>query len=393
MSKSKIDFITDLLASKRLDSSMKQKLFELTAKELQNIEYSDKKILSEIEAIKRKIGLSEQEVTNSQMVLTNVPNNHDLPDYKNPRQISGFLMAYNQNVVLKTTTHDIDANALNSINAFLKIEKYVFNKHLEAIKSEFIRLSKEYSITPNLYTKIKGYINGDSLWSEDNISISWSNPSLINWALNNTNHCPNPGKDLHQESFTFSKINLKSGEFIRSFNELVAFFKNQVTIKHDNNLYDLCRIWNFKYNEKIEFNLDLLEKAKTIEFYTDVEKLYQAYCKILDLCLLFPPKEGGKPKIKISLEEIEVNELETQIHFKIHHTNSKFKKTIPWTKSRYGEQFTGIINNQINGLCDLELIADFDNEKYASLIIWPKTADYKILDSFEGVLYNLIFYR
>ena len=103
--------------------------------------------------------------------------------------------------------------------------------------------------------------------------------------------------------------------------------------------------------------------------------------------------EGGKPKIKISLEEIEVNDTETQIHFKIHHINSKFKKTIRWTKSRYGEQFTGIINNQINGLCDLELIADFDNNKYASLLIWPKIANYKMLDSFEGVLYNLIFYR
>jgi len=390
MGKSKIDFISDLLASKRLDSSMKQKFFELAALELRNIEYSDAKILNEIELIKNKIGLQE---TQSNKVKES-HSNSTLPKYKNPREISEFLLSYNQNIILKSTTHNVDTNLLISINDFLNTQEYTFAKHLDAIKTEFSKLTKEYSISKNLFAKISAYINGTNLWSENKIGISWSSQELYNWAQLNPGNCPNPERDLGYEPFKFDKVRLNNGSILKDFQDLTMFFKKQLTIRSDNNLYDLCREWNFLFRDKVTFVIETQNIPRNIEFFTDIEKLQQAYKEIIDLCIdESGNNNGAKPEIQIGLKETKNESQETIIVFSIWHKNSKFNKTVDATLTRYGKSFSGLITNQINGLCDWELKADFGNNTFAKVSLWPQKKEVETLNNFEGVQFNLIFYR
>lgn len=53
---------------------------------------------------------------------------------------------------------------------------------------------------------------------------------------------------------------------------------------------------------------------------------------------------------------------------------------------------TNLIKNQINGLCDLYLYADFGNRHYAKINLWngqPKIST--SLDFYKGVEYKLKF--
>ena len=76
----------------------------------------------------------------------------------------------------------------------------------------------------------------------------------------------------------------------------------------------------------------------------------------------------------------------------IHHKNTIFQKTNDDLDVRYGDVYTEIIKNQINGICDLELIAKFENNECTKRSLWPKEGAMTHEDS-DGVKYNLIFYR
>src|ERR1700722_7629316 len=52
MEKTKIDFIADLLTSKRLDTSHKERFFSLAAEEIKKVEITDEKIWKEITKLK-----------------------------------------------------------------------------------------------------------------------------------------------------------------------------------------------------------------------------------------------------------------------------------------------------------------------------------------------------
>ena len=57
---------------------------------------------------------------------------------------------------------------------------------------------------------------------------------------------------------------------------------------------------------------------------------------------------------------------------------------------RIGEKQTLLIKNQINGICNLYIQADFGNNQYAEMNLWdgkPRTAT--SIDKIEGVKYIL----
>jgi hypothetical protein len=95
-----------------------------------------------------------------------------------------------------------------------------------------------------------------------------------------------------------------------------------------------------------------------------------------------------RPFFSLSLKEVN-----DTIVFSIHHNNSIFGKTSINTISREGEKTTKLMN-LINGVCDLSLKADFGNEDYAEINLWNGLEkDINKLESFEGVQFDLIFYR
>ena len=107
------------------------------------------------------------------------------------------------------------------------------------------------------------------------------------------------------------------------------------------------------------------------------------------MCLDANPTD--KPIIELGLSQIKIEE-ELVIVFSVLHINSVFHKSIDATLHRYGQTITSLISNQINGLCDLEIHADFGNQTYASVTIWPNNRNIIPLNEFIGVEYKLIFY-
>jgi hypothetical protein len=78
--------------------------------------------------------------------------------------------------------------------------------------------------------------------------------------------------------------------------------------------------------------------------------------------------------------------------FSIHHLNGVYNKTIENTIDRLGQSYTSLIKNQINGLCNLRLKADFDNDKYAELNLWDGNNRISTeIHTFQGVEHILEF--
>jgi hypothetical protein len=146
---------------------------------------------------------------------------------------------------------------------------------------------------------------------------------------------------------------------------------------------------NEDFNKQIDFVINKELFIENIELFTDVDKLLQAYKSIINLILKVHKVHNNEEKPKVRLE---FNIEDSETFFKILHCNSKYKKSIQNTLDRIGDDYTRLIKNSINGLCDLYIKADFGNEQYAEINIWNgKQRNSKLIPSFKGVEHILIF--
>ena len=61
-------------------------------------------------------------------------------------------------------------------------------------------------------------------------------------------------------------------------------------------------------------------------------------------------------------------------------------------EGRFGTKLSDLIQNQINGLCDFYIQADFDNNQFAQINLWNGEAiEPKPLKSYVGVEFILKF--
>lgn len=394
----KLTFITELLNSKKIEASQKERLFILTANELKKNNETDKKILAEIEAIKKQIAnvneRKEVVLENENIQLDGLINS----DYMSPKDLKDFLIEYNQNYVLKYTCHLIDGDALVNINSLTKTSEYNFEKHLKLIKNEFFNLREKYKTKINNYILalfgeyLNNYIKGDKEkgWSSDNIKITWSSEELIAWASLNPGICPNPDPTLDSNPFNFQPFRINNQlTRVQNFNDIVLHFKSLFHIRRDNSLKAAIDLVNNNYFLDIN-EIDCSDIRENIEFFTDIDKVKQAYKKIIEMCNEFHNNinPAVKPVFSLSLKE----ENDTII-FSILHKNSVFGKTSKNTVSREGEKITKL-RKLINGVCDMYLKADFGNDDYAEINLWNGVKkDRNKIEAFEGVQFDLIFYR
>lgn len=314
--------------------------------------------------------------------------------YRSPKDLKDFLIEYNQNDVLKYTCHLIDGDALIKINSLTKTEEYDFKKHLKIINKEFFKLVSKYKekINKNIHGLIGEYLNNYSKngWSSDKIKITWSSPELLEWAEINLGKCPNPDPTLNSIPFNFQPFKINNQQTrVQNFNDIVLHFKSLFHIRRDNSLKAAIDLVNNNYFLDID-EIDCSNIRENIEFFTDIDKVKQAYKKIIEMCNEFQNKINPTVKPVFSLSLKEDNDA---IIFSIHHKNSIFGKTSKNTISREGEKTTKLMN-LINGVCDLILKADFGNEDYAEINLWNGLKkDINKLESFEGVQFDLIFYR
>ncbi len=396
----KYEFIKELLVEKKITQNQRDRILELASKEIGYEGTLDERI-SKIEEIVYnqnkvpKIPKYDEQYS---------PQESELPQYINPSDLYKFLFEYNQNDILRTTCHDIDSNELDRINEFCKTEKYNFQIHLSNIIEEFKKHEKKYYGGGKVNALIRAYLTGKNFdgkdskfgWTEDQIKINWSSTELLNWANNNPGIPPNFNQSYigKQEIEPFRiEPQLNSSityEPIQNFTQLVLHFKNLFHIKHGKqSLREIISRVNSEknWNEYVTFEISDPDFPYNLEHFTNVEKLVQAYNKIIQLIIEQNNSNADPPIVKLSFKE-----KDKVVFFSIHHLNGQYNKTIQNTVDRIGQTYSSLIKNQINGLCNLSLKADFGNNLYAEINLWDgKNRKSKNIENFQGVEHILIF--
>lgn len=410
----KFKFIQTLLDNEKFDPNQKEKFFKLVSKELEksgdiNIEGLEK----DIQLIKEKLGIKESKQvgdnkTNKITGVGSFDSNKSLkkgsvlaqlrdfsqetnklkskydwiPNYINPEGIYKYLFDYNNNLILKSTCHKIDSNELKTINEICETDTYDFDKHLKKIIEAFEAHNKNYAPAfiksfMRLYLTGKDY-NGNSIgsyvkgkllgWTEDKITFSWSDSTLLKWSEKNQGipPCPSTGIAKINKNLGFefeSPIENSFETSITTFSKLILHFKKMFHIKSDNSLKQLISQQNKikAWNDKIDFVEG--EFPIKIELFTYVERVLQLYNKLIELTL---EKANEKPKVKLILKENK-----EAVYFTIHHLNTEYKKSTLGIEERlHGQTYKNLIKNQINGLCDFFVEADLGEGKYLRFNIW-----------------------
>lgn len=329
--------------------------------------------------------------------------------YVSPKNIQHFLREFNQNDVLRYTCHLIDEDEIiDGIRKNSQTESYDFFKHIALIRDNFTELTKKYrdekiTLSPNMVTLINAYLFGTDLkkkschWSSNDIDINWSSNKLADWAKMNPGIIPNPGPNIAKKQNN-SGFKLDSafkskttGKRIKSFSDLVIFFKCQFHIREDNSLHSILDYVN--HQTKFESG-DIIFSQKcfnnNVELFTDIDKLIQAYRIIVRMCI-----EHRQTEEPAQIELSFYDDAETDhTYFCIHHLNSIYKKTQKNVIERIGVTQSNLISNQINGLCDLIVEAEFGDNSCGRVNLWdesPRLEFLPINEKIKGVKYIMRF--
>lgn len=315
--------------------------------------------------------------------------------YKNPKDLSDFLLEYNQDQILKYTCHTIDSkeSVLNILEK-CHTESYEYQKHLELIHRRYSRLTFKFKdkVMTNIVGLISRYLgtfNINKGWSE-NIKIKWISPELENWCKQNPGKVPNPLEKFQNERFRFTTIELKNGESISNFSDLVIHFKNLFHIKSTNPLKPIIEqsiFFNFREQDDYKFSFaeDFSDK---IDLFTYTEALIQAFDRIVVMSKKYYEKETLNVKLCFDYDESNLK------LFKIIILNSKiFGKN--YVDFRGGDDIKNLIIHQVNGLCNFYVKAYFDDKKSNGLVnIWDgKAMEFEPIEGeIEGVEFILKMY-
>jgi len=411
------NFLLILSGFKKVSSSQRRKIASLLKRDFVN--YNEDVILNSDEKLKDDKEDTPQLNTLSENVSSTESHRKSLGNtkYISPKNLQLFLKAFNQDEVLKYTCHLIDNDeTIDNICQECGTEEYDYIKHVELIKKRFKLLrdkfkKQEYFLSPNMMTLINVYLTGEDFkgnktnpngesftWSSNKININWNCEELRQWANDCPHIIPNPGKNIGQKqknsgfSMKTAIISEIDGKRIKSFSELVIFFKNQFHIRKDNSLLTILAKTNEKWadnNVLISFSEEKYNPS--VELFTDIDKLIQVYNNIIRICINCKEKELEPVRIELSF--FDDDKLESTF-FCIHHLNSVYRKSLKSTKDRIGEAQASLIKNQINGLCDLYIEAKFEKGKQARINLWDdkkEMVSQEVDKEIEGVKYILKF--
>ena len=303
---------------------------------------------------------------------------YELPTYFDPKHLYAYLFGFNQNPILRATCHEVDDDDLEDILVLCHTEKYSFEEHLKEITAAFEEHDK-LSAPYGSKALIRGYITGKSYykkelpkgWSGDEIQTSWATiaAQIGERAIEIP---PNSDSEVFRTNriTEYPIIPFNSKLFnrrVQTFRELVLHFKKLFHIRGDNSLRSIIENQNriHKYNEKIDFLIEDDQFPHNLELFTDVDKIVQAYRKIIEL-ILDLHKEAKN--IKVSLSFLEHGD--TKIRFSIHQHDVIYNKSLRNTLERFGKTYSSLIKNQLNGVCNFYLRADFGVDGNAIVNIW-----------------------
>lgn len=375
----KYKFFQDLLGEKYITKEQRNRLIAMISREMQFPEKRNVQLEIDLATTSKK----KETQTDSKRVISK-QQNRNLSKYFDPFFLYDYLFRFNQNQILKSACHKIDINELRKVLEYCSTEFYDFKIHRQKLLEAFEVHDKGMAPT-YIKSLIRSYLTGknyndeDRFWTENEIKVNWMNPELEKWCENNPEVPPLPDEGLMEKienrGFKFSNpIFIKeSNEYISTFSELVIFFKKQFHIRSDNSLRKIIEACNavpfWKDRLVFEFEKDF---PKNIEFFTDVDKLKQAYRRILELILEQCELNNAPNLVKLKLIEFD-----DRIEFSIIHNDFNYGKTLTNTLERLGTSYENLINRQINGLCNLFLRADFEGGSSYEIGIWDRPGLWK----------------
>jgi len=374
----KYDFIQQLLENKKITPAQRERVFLLTKEEFKKDGIRGKELEDRVKKLEEKAKI-ETIVVNKEEITDEEINSYIPKQYFNPSDLYSFLKDYNDDMILKSTCHLIDRGEIETINNFCQKDTYDFNAHYNKIIEHYENLKNKYRkkfVDNKFKALIETYLAGGGNWN-NTISINWKSLKLIEWTNMFQGIPPSLDPSLFDE---FNSIGFEIDEFkpmlklldnenVQTFGDLVQYFKYLFHIRSDNSISKLCKKINENYIDEVDF--DYTEVREETELFTNVEKLLETYKTIIQLIKEVSMKNNlEKPQIKLSFYSNEDN----TIVFSILHKNSIYKHTIEDALQRPGATYKNLVSNQLNGLCDFYVNADFGNNQYARIIIW----DFKV---------------
>ncbi len=357
----KLTFITELLTSKKIDSSQKERLFILTANELKKNCETDEKILVEIEAIKNQL----KEVRKINNKKSKEIKLNQL--FHKPLETSKFLQSLSSDSnLLKFLIHDktdgFDYNEMKKVWIDILSD---YKKHFsENIKYNLINRMKAFvgCTTDNWFFKGKAQ------------KFKLTNIEVVDWCKKN------PGKHP-----------------IMHFDNEISYFKESIKIKKGSLETIINEILLERFGNgysKLELNFIDLDKA---EFYTDVDALIAGLKNIFSS---LKQRLDQSNSIKITFEAKSTTKGRLRI-IKIIHIDSECDK--PLIKDEiFGTDSGGDFKDAEQRFlqnCDWSIIAKNPDEKYNKLNILYDFTDTGIKsrekinpDAIEGFTHILTFY-
>jgi hypothetical protein len=350
MSKPKVDFIADLLSSKRIKDIHKERFLTLAVQEIKKIEEVDEDMWVEINKLKTQLE-----------ALT--PDSNSARIFKKehtPQNTVGFLRKFDSE--LKYFTHKWDLDG-----------EFDRNKEIEKAK----QIIQKTHLPLNLYHRIKVFVTKnetkkseiDPEWFVHNLfgkyfkcDYSWDNVKFVNWFDNSIS------KDITSPEIS---------------DKMIEPFKHSIQIR-DGRLKDHIKPLVDKVLGK-EFAIEFL-RLDQAKFYTNTQELMRGVAAIFESISKYAKVND---RYNVRIEYMDSDRSLRITHIK---SQSRLGSTNP---DFLGGNFKGIAEGMFNSLCNWSIEACFPdgNKRINILTDRPELEKIENLDyTPEGFTYILFFY-
>lgn len=339
MSKSKVDFIADLLASKKIDSSLKEKFFTLAVAEMKKMGDSDDRIWKELELLKRqtkttlKITQPEIQKTKKRTIEKKA---HD------PRKTSQCLKLFKTGNKLKWITHIYPNTEMSSFNYTLITEDALaefkqIKNHLPYKIRTFISLFLQ---------RFKSDLEKNKFYYLGGAYETWWSKKIVEWCNNNPGLHPDTDEYLSRTIIT----PFKKGIEIRDGQDLKKSIEYILKKTHGEGIHS-------------QIQIDYSGIKRGTRFFTGVDQL------MTGIACLFAPiikRKNVSNKIQISTTIEEYNNQFVTV-LEILHIGSDVEHDLNTHSIFNGDLHSA--KAELNSLCDWQISANFNDGTYSLSVL------------------------
>ena len=347
MSNNKIDFINDLLSSKKIKIEEKSKILELTKVELMNFDVENSEIKRRIDNIEIKINKLEGKQSIEKTNKIDKPSSYIAVKSKkhSPKTMVKFLYSFSIDEKFKWFTHNPEGLVM----------AFDYKSYLEKASLEYDKTTG-WNINNGTYYNVKNFITniGDdkktNIYGKGNLNFSWRD--LYQWCRENPNIHPY-NAELNGDLFK---------KYINQFKQIIAFRTDVADLTFNIRVRKLIReLLGADFEPSFTDSFNTI--GQSIYIYCDINLLFNAIKQITEWIL--------NNKSKSNEVEINIVDFDEFYQLEIVHKNSYL------SISPYDEKLKGLSGDFDKTRKMLFSIADW--EIITTIKFNSKTENYKIL--------------